>query len=106
MKLHFIQCYAAQRCLRVITHIFYNMVSICVLCHGIMELVCVRSLQNQSSYSRVLFSIWLFLMPSRVTLLMHKHLKKRIENTYIDIELVLPMYDGILIFPSKIWAKR
>ena len=34
-------------------------------------------------------------------------MNKRIKNIYIDTELVLPMYImHILIFPSKIWAKK
>ena len=54
---------------------------------------------------QVLFCIWILLLLSGVTLLTHKH-KKRIKNIYIEIELVLPMYNAHPYFSNKNLSKK
>ena len=47
------------------------------------------------------------LLLSRVTLLTHsKHINKRMENIYIDMELVLPIYSAHPYFSLKNWGKK
>ena len=36
----------------------------------------------------------------------HRTINKRIKNIYIDMELVLPMYNAHPYFPSKTLAKK